>query len=48
MEKSRRMNARFAEIGIEQIAGSPTEFAKLIEACAEKWRTVIRAANVRL
>jgi tripartite-type tricarboxylate transporter receptor subunit TctC len=42
------MKARFAEVGGEPITGSPTEFAKLIEADAEKWRRVIRAANITL
>jgi len=43
-----RMTARFAELGTEPILGSPAEFANLIEATAEKWRTVIRAANIKL
>ena len=43
-----RMTARFAELGTEPILGSPAEFANLIETTAEKWRTVIRAANIKL
>jgi hypothetical protein len=42
------MKARFVEVGCEPIAGSPAEFAQLIEADAEKWRRVIRAANIKL
>jgi tripartite-type tricarboxylate transporter receptor subunit TctC len=42
------MKARFAEFGVEPHMGSPTEFANLIEADADKWRRVIRAANIKL
>jgi tripartite-type tricarboxylate transporter receptor subunit TctC len=43
-----RMKARFAELGTEPIAGSPAEYSKLVEVDAEKWRTVIRVANIKL
>jgi tripartite-type tricarboxylate transporter receptor subunit TctC len=43
-----RMKARIAEVGGEALAGSPTEFAKLFEADAEKWVRVIRTANIKL
>jgi tripartite-type tricarboxylate transporter receptor subunit TctC len=43
-----RMKTRFAELGTEPIAGSSTEFAKLIELGAEKWRRVIRETNIKL
>jgi tripartite-type tricarboxylate transporter receptor subunit TctC len=44
-----RMKAQMAQIGDEPFPpGSPTEFAKLIEADAEKWRRVIRGANIKL
>jgi len=43
-----RTKARFAELGGEPIAGSPAEFAKLIEADAEQWRRVIQAAKIKL
>ena len=43
-----RSKTRIAEVGGEALAGSPTEFTKLIEADAEKWRGVIRAANIKL
>jgi tripartite-type tricarboxylate transporter receptor subunit TctC len=42
------MKARFAEVGVEPLMRSHTEFASLIEADAEKWRRVIRAANIKL
>ena len=42
-----RMKARFAELGSETITGSPTDFALLIETDAEKWRRVIRSANIK-
>jgi tripartite-type tricarboxylate transporter receptor subunit TctC len=41
------MKARIAEVGGEALTGSPTEFAKLIESDAEKWRKVIREANIK-
>jgi tripartite-type tricarboxylate transporter receptor subunit TctC len=43
-----RMKTRFAEVGGEPLTGSPTEFAQLVEADAEKWRRVIRTANIKL
>ena len=43
-----RMKARFAEAGGEPLTSSPTEFAQLIEADAEKWRRVIRIAKIQL
>jgi tripartite-type tricarboxylate transporter receptor subunit TctC len=42
------MKVRFVEVGCEPITGSPAEFAALIEADAEKWRRVIRAAKIKL
>jgi tripartite-type tricarboxylate transporter receptor subunit TctC len=42
------MKARFAEVGGEPLTSSPTEFAQLIEADAEKWRKVIRTAKIKL
>jgi tripartite-type tricarboxylate transporter receptor subunit TctC len=42
------MKTRFAEVGVEPLIGSPTEFAGLFDADAEKWRRVIRAANIKL
>jgi tripartite-type tricarboxylate transporter receptor subunit TctC len=43
-----RMKVRFVEVGCEPITGSPAEFAAHIEADAEKWRRVIRAAKIKL
>ena len=43
-----RMKARFAEVGSQTLTGLPTEFANLMEADAEKWRRVIRAANIKM
>jgi tripartite-type tricarboxylate transporter receptor subunit TctC len=42
------MKVRFVQVGCEPITGSPAEFAELIEADAEKWRRVIRAAKIKL
>jgi hypothetical protein len=42
------LKARIAEVGGEALVGSSAEFAKLFEADAEKWRGVIRAANIKL
>jgi tripartite-type tricarboxylate transporter receptor subunit TctC len=43
-----RMKARIAEVGGEELAGSPTDFAKLLVTDAEKWRQVIHTANIKL
>ena len=43
-----RMKARIAEVGGEALSGSPADFAKLLETEAEKWRRVIRAADIKL
>lgn len=42
------LKARFADVGVEPLMGSPTEFGNLIEADSVKWRRVIRAANINL
>jgi tripartite-type tricarboxylate transporter receptor subunit TctC len=42
------IKARFGEVGVEPLMRSRTEFANLIEADAEKWRRVIREANIKL
>jgi tripartite-type tricarboxylate transporter receptor subunit TctC len=41
------MKARIADLGGTPFAGSPAEFAQLIAEETEKWRRVIRAANIR-
>jgi tripartite-type tricarboxylate transporter receptor subunit TctC len=43
-----KMKARIAEVGGEALTGSPTEFAKLLETDAKKWRKVIQTANIKL
>jgi tripartite-type tricarboxylate transporter receptor subunit TctC len=42
-----RMKARLAELGATVLPGSPADFGKLIAAETDKWRKVIRAANIR-
>jgi tripartite-type tricarboxylate transporter receptor subunit TctC len=41
------MKARLADIGGTALAGSPADFGKLIADDTEKWRKVIRAANIK-
>jgi tripartite-type tricarboxylate transporter receptor subunit TctC len=43
-----KMKARIAAVGGDVLPGSPAAFATLLEADAEKWRRVIRAANIKL
>jgi tripartite-type tricarboxylate transporter receptor subunit TctC len=43
-----KMKARLADMGAVALPGSPTDFGALIAAETEKWRKVIRAANIRL
>ena len=43
-----RKKAQIAEVGGEPLTGSPTAFAQLIEADAEKWRRVVRTANIKV
>jgi tripartite-type tricarboxylate transporter receptor subunit TctC len=42
-----KMKARFADLGGITIAGSPADFGKLIADETEKWRKVLRAANIK-
>jgi tripartite-type tricarboxylate transporter receptor subunit TctC len=42
-----RLKARFAELGAAVFPSSPTEFAKLIAEDTEKWRKLIRRANIK-
>jgi tripartite-type tricarboxylate transporter receptor subunit TctC len=42
------VQARLAELGGEAMPMAPGEFGKLVERETEKWRKVIRAANIRL
>jgi tripartite-type tricarboxylate transporter receptor subunit TctC len=41
------LRSRLADLGGTVIAGSPGDFARLIADETEKWRKVVRAANVR-
>jgi tripartite-type tricarboxylate transporter receptor subunit TctC len=41
------MNGRIAELGDAAFTSTRAEFAKLIAEDTEKWRTVIRAANIK-
>jgi tripartite-type tricarboxylate transporter receptor subunit TctC len=41
-----KMKARLADLGSTVLAGSPSDFGKLIAAETEKWAKVIRAANI--
>jgi tripartite-type tricarboxylate transporter receptor subunit TctC len=42
-----KMTARIADTGGTVLAGSPTDFGKLIAEETDKWGKVIRAANIK-
>jgi len=42
-----KVKARLADLGGPPLAGSPTDFRKLIADETEKWGKVIRAANIK-
>jgi tripartite-type tricarboxylate transporter receptor subunit TctC len=42
-----KLRAQLADLGGMILAGSPADFRKLIAHETEKWRKVIRAANIR-
>ena len=42
-----KIKARLADLGGPPLAGSPTDFRKLIADETEKWGKVIRAANIK-
>jgi tripartite-type tricarboxylate transporter receptor subunit TctC len=42
-----KIKARLADLGGEVLAGSPTDFGKLIADETEKWGKVIREANIK-
>src|SRR5262245_52252360 len=42
-----KMKARLADLGETPFPGSPAEFGQLIAEETEKWRKVIRAANIK-
>jgi tripartite-type tricarboxylate transporter receptor subunit TctC len=42
-----RMKARFADLGVAVLPGSPADFGKLLADETEKWAKVIRTANIK-
>jgi tripartite-type tricarboxylate transporter receptor subunit TctC len=42
-----QIKARLANLGGTALAGSPADFGKLVAEETEKWRKVIRAANIK-
>ena len=42
-----KIKARFAEMAVMSLAGSPADFGKLIVDDVEKWGKVVRAANIK-
>jgi len=42
-----KLRARFANLSVAALAGSPVDFAKLIADETKKWGKVIRAANIK-
>jgi tripartite-type tricarboxylate transporter receptor subunit TctC len=42
-----KMMARLADIGVIPMPMTPVEFGKLITDETEKWRKVVRAANIK-
>ena len=42
-----RMKARFADLGVDVLPGSPADFGKLLADETEKWAKVIRTANIK-
>jgi tripartite-type tricarboxylate transporter receptor subunit TctC len=41
------IKARFADLGLTALTGTPADFGKFIAAETEKWAKVIRAANIK-
>ena len=41
------MKERFAALGLEPQGGSPERFAAVMKEYIERWRKVVKAANVR-
>jgi tripartite-type tricarboxylate transporter receptor subunit TctC len=42
-----KIKTRLAELGATPLAGSPSDFGKLIAEETEKWAKVIRAPNIK-
>jgi tripartite-type tricarboxylate transporter receptor subunit TctC len=43
-----KMQARFADLGVEATPMTPAQFGKLLADETEKWGKVIRAANIKV
>jgi tripartite-type tricarboxylate transporter receptor subunit TctC len=43
-----KINARFADLGLAVLAGTPSDFGKLIADYTEKWAKVVRTAKLKL
>jgi tripartite-type tricarboxylate transporter receptor subunit TctC len=43
-----RMKARFADLGSEVFAGTPSDFGKHIAEETEKWARVVRTAHLKV
>jgi tripartite-type tricarboxylate transporter receptor subunit TctC len=43
-----KIRARFAELGLTVLAGSPTDFGRLVANDTEKWAKVVKVAGLRL
>ena len=41
------IKARFADLGLTALTGTPADFGKFIAAETEKWGKVIRAAHIK-
>jgi tripartite-type tricarboxylate transporter receptor subunit TctC len=42
-----KIKARFADLGSEEVIGSPADFGKIVVAETEKWAKVIKFANIK-
>ncbi len=42
-----RLKARFADLGATVLAGTPTDFGKLVADETEKWRKVVKFSGAR-
>src|SRR5262245_13767141 len=47
VEPKSRLRARIDDVGAVPMPMTPTEFSRFIVECTEKWRKVIRAANIK-
>jgi tripartite-type tricarboxylate transporter receptor subunit TctC len=43
-----QMKARFTDLGLAAVTGSPADFGKFVAAETDKWGKVIRDANIKL